>query len=301
MVVRAQLKPVAMGFLGIDGVRLGDAGRDHHRDVVLRVLEVHVEQVGAEDQPVIEQVGAGEQFIVPHRFFLEVLPLAGAQVKRHAARVVATADHRTDGPVRGGGKGQRHFGQKRREGFLVVQRAGGEHRGALAVNAVFLITQAAAEGPAVVQAVIQFTEDTVVFLGVIKARQPRQQQGFIGFGAGHIHAADAAEFAVLVTKGQARFVGQVVLLDVGVALAANAGVAFDAGVRVLRLVEQFEAVVEVIADIEDPGVGGLLPRRHGRGGVVELVEGLGGRYLAGAVAVVVDQCQLGFQPGDRAG
>ncbi|MNP24838.1 hypothetical protein D3C76_1176180 [compost metagenome] len=70
-----------MGLFRVDGVGLGDARGDHHRDVVLGVLEVHVEQVATEDQAVVEQVGAAEQLIVPDRLFLEVCPLPGGQVE----------------------------------------------------------------------------------------------------------------------------------------------------------------------------------------------------------------------------
>ena len=73
------------------------------------------------------------------------------------------------------------------------------------------------------------------------------------------------------------------------------------GQRVLRLVEQADAVVEVIGDVEDAGVGVLLPAGHGGRAMVELVERAGRRFLGRAVAVVVGEGELALQARNSAG
>ncbi|MCY1439962.1 hypothetical protein D9M71_562160 [compost metagenome] len=161
---------------------------------------------------------------------------------------------------------------------------------------ILLIAQAGAQGPAVTQAIVQLAEDAEVFLGVIEGRQSAQVQGFVGLGVGIVDAAHAADGIKRVAKGNTRFVGGVLLLDIGIAFTGNAGYPLHVGQRILRLVEQLDAVVEVIADIQHAGVGVLLPAGHGGGVVVELVKGRRGRFLGRAIAIVVREGVFGLKP-----
>ncbi|KAF1029776.1 MAG: hypothetical protein GAK34_03859 [Delftia tsuruhatensis] len=245
--------------------------------------------------------GAAEQLVVPDRLLLEVRPLPAGEVQRHTARVVAPADQRAHGPARCGGIGQGQLGQQGREGFRVVEGGGCQHRSAGAHHLVLLVAQAAGQGPAVGQAPVQLAEDAQVLLRVVEGGQAAQQQAFVRAGARVVDAAEAAQAVLVAAHQGAELIGDIVLADIGIALAGNARVALHGRARILGLVDQPHAVAQLVAEVEDAGVGLLLPAGHGRRPVLQRAERSGRRLLAGAVAVVVGIGELGLQARNAAG
>ena len=75
LIVEPHFKTIGMSLFGIDRIGLRHTGRDDDRNVVLGILEVHVEQIACQCQLVIEQIGAREQLVVPQRLILKRLPL----------------------------------------------------------------------------------------------------------------------------------------------------------------------------------------------------------------------------------
>ncbi|MNK80285.1 hypothetical protein D3C87_999900 [compost metagenome] len=87
-------------------------------------------------------------------------------------------------------------------------------------------------------------------------------------------------------------------IDIRVAVIRNANPAFGGGGGKLRLVEQFHAVLEIVIDIENAGIGVLPEIRHRGGDVVEILEGTRRRLLARPVRSIIGIGQLRRKAGD---
>ncbi|MNE75226.1 hypothetical protein D3C80_1713650 [compost metagenome] len=106
---------------------------------------------------------------------------------------------------------------------------------------------------------------------------------------------------MLFAEGDPGFVGEVLLAHIGIAAVGHTQHAVHVGQRVLGLVEQLHAVVQLVVDVDDMRVGLLVPAGHGGAGVVQLVKRIRGSLLGGAVGVAVGEGVLQAKAWHRFG
>ena len=92
-----------------------------------------------------------------------------------------------------------------------------------------------------------------------------KQHELVRLGIGVENTGDTADDVFLLAKRDTRLIGNVLLIDIGLAVIRNSGMSMHRRRRILCLVVEFHAIAKIIANIKDACIGILLPAWHGRG------------------------------------